>query len=76
MKKSIKEQIKDTEDRINKLKEKLNKLYQQCQHEETHIEKFYFSGSYCDNACTYYYTYCSICHKKLNERIEKHSWFG
>lgn len=61
---------------IDKHKNTILQLLEECTHDEVERKSEYYDGSYYDKAHTEYWTVCKLCGKKSERTTEMHSWYG
>lgn len=61
---------------INKHNTAIQKLLEECTHDEVEKKSEYVSGTYYDKAYTEYWVVCTLCGAKSERTTETHSWYG
>jgi hypothetical protein len=60
----------------DRARQKWDKMFHSCPHEETVEKSRYYDGSYLDKAQTHYWNECVLCGKVVKEWTEVHSYYG
>lgn len=65
-----------TQELVDREKQLLKDLLEECPHEETEHKSSYYPGSYYDKAYTDHWNECKLCGAKSEVTTETHSYYG